>query len=69
MTLRTFRPLLAGAAAVATLSLALAGCASPSGSSGDADAERVVVGSANFSESQVVAEIYALALENAGVEV
>ncbi|MBQ9044997.1 MAG: glycine/betaine ABC transporter substrate-binding protein [Oscillospiraceae bacterium] len=44
---------------------ALAGCASKSGGSEAA----VVIGSKDFSESQILAEIYALALEDAGIPV
>lgn len=44
---------------------ALAGCAGKSGG----DDAAVVIGSKDFSESQILAEIYALALEDAGIPV
>ncbi|MFD5224113.1 ABC transporter substrate-binding protein [Microbacterium sp. NPDC058342] len=57
-------------------SLALAGCGSSNpldaptgGSSGDGDAETIVVGSQAYYSNEIVAEIYAQALEGAGYEV
>lgn len=71
------RIVLLPAAAVVTLSLALTACGSGGGgplSTGDASgssgaAGSVTVGSADFPESQVVAQLYAGALEAAGVTV
>jgi osmoprotectant transport system substrate-binding protein len=65
------RPLLALAAVGALL---LAACGSDSGDSGDADTstttpQSVAVGSADFPENQVLAEIYAQALEKQGLRV
>src|SRR5690606_1158468 len=63
-----------GAVAVGA-ALALSGCASgdplDSGSSnpGDADSETIVVGSQAYYSNEIIAEIYAQALENAGFEV
>ncbi|NNN29176.1 ABC transporter substrate-binding protein [Streptomyces sp. S3(2020)] len=56
-------------ATLTTTSLALAGCSSSSDSGTTGSSSNVVVGSANFSESQLVAEIYAQQLEKAGVKV
>ena len=64
------RPVRLLAAAGAALALALAGCASEdptAGSGGEAGTVRV--GSANFPESEIVAETYAQALEAQGVTV
>lgn len=64
------RPVRLLAAAGAALALALAGCASEdptAGSGGDTGTVRV--GSANFPESEIVAETYAQALEAQGVTV
>jgi osmoprotectant transport system substrate-binding protein len=49
----------------------LAGGGSSDGgsSSGGGDAGSVTIGSANFTESEIVANLYAIALEDAGVEV
>jgi osmoprotectant transport system substrate-binding protein len=68
------RSLLPSLTAVAVL--ALAGCGAdedplaeaPAGDGGDDDAAALVVGSANFPENVLLAEIYAGALEGAGVE-
>ena len=50
---------------VAALAAALTvGCGGKSGSS-----DKVVIGSKNFTENEIVAELYALALEDAGIEV
>ncbi|NYE95107.1 osmoprotectant transport system substrate-binding protein [Psychromicrobium silvestre] len=62
------------AGAVMALALTLTACGgnpmdSPSGSSSSGAAGSVTVGSANFPESQVIAQIYAGALEAAGVTV
>lgn len=64
------RPVRLLAAAGAALALALAGCASEdptAGSGGEAGTIRV--GSANFPESEIIAETYAQALEGQGVTV
>ncbi|AEA27267.1 ABC transporter substrate-binding protein [Pseudonocardia benzenivorans] len=69
------RSLIARFALVATAALALAACGGGSdplqnggsGSSGSADT--VVIGSANFVESQIIANIYAQALQAKGVKV
>lgn len=70
------RSVLLPAAAVVTVSLALTACSGGSSplSSGDASAATgaagsVTVGSADFPESQVIAQLYAGALEAAGVSV
>ncbi|WP_299037046.1 ABC transporter substrate-binding protein [uncultured Pseudokineococcus sp.] len=69
---------LASLALVTAVTLTAAGCGADSdplaGGSGDdaatgADAGAVAVGSANFPESELLAEIYAQALEDEGVEV
>lgn len=71
MTLPRFLPRLASLAAVPLIAVALAGCASgsplsgPSASGGSGGP--LVVGSANFPESEILAEIYAGALNGAGV--
>ncbi len=59
----------------ASLALGLSACGGGSddplddGSGGDGDAQSVVVGSANFSESALLAEIYAGALDAEGLDV
>ena len=70
-TTRTLRAAaLAGAAA-----LLLAGCASgnpldePTDGSGDAAPDTIVVGSQAYYSNEIIAEIYAQALENAGFDV
>lgn len=70
-TTRTLRAAaLAGAAA-----LLLAGCASgnpldePTDGSGDAASDTIVVGSQAYYSNEIIAEIYAQALENAGFDV
>lgn len=79
-TTRTSTRSSVGAAAVAAAALLLAGCGggedpltaeegdSPSGASGDGGGT-VTIGSANFSENTLLAEIYAGALTAAGVDV
>lgn len=72
--MRKFRMLAVGATALAlTLSACQPGDGSPSPSSGSpstpAELPTVVVGSADFDESAIVAEIYAQALEAAGFTV
>lgn len=68
------RALLATAVTAITMSLAFTGCssnsplASPSSSSTPASGS-IVVGSANFPESELLATIYAQALQQAGVKV
>ena len=53
------------AGTVAVLAAALTvGCGSK-----DANSDKVVIGSKNFTENEIVAEIYALALEDAGIDV
>lgn len=51
----------------AAMTLGIAGCGSQSAPS--ADTKSVVVGSKDFTENEIVAEIYALALEDAGFTV
>jgi osmoprotectant transport system substrate-binding protein len=72
------RGVLAGAAVCAALSLAACGSSSPSSSTGGGSSNplaptaskgTVVVGSANFPENELLAEIYSLALQGAGVKV
>jgi osmoprotectant transport system substrate-binding protein len=64
---------LAIGAAVVGVSLALSGCASGDpldpGTDPDAPADTIVVGSQAYYSNEIVAEIYAQALENAGFEV
>lgn len=61
------------AAALAVGALALTGCASGDTALGGGEAgsagESIIIGSADFTESQLIATIYSIALENAGVEV
>lgn len=67
--------MLAGIAAVAALTLTACGgggdpMGSGSGSGGGGDSSgKVIVGSADFAESQLLATIYSQALSNAGIEV
>jgi len=73
---RSTRRILATTAAIAAVALALAGCssskkaASGSGPTGSGSAApgggHIVIGSADFSESQVLANLYALLAKNAG---
>jgi osmoprotectant transport system substrate-binding protein len=73
------RRILATTAAIAALAVALAGCSSskksgaaaPSGTTGSAGSPataggHVVIGAADFSESEVMANLYALLAQNAG---
>lgn len=64
---------LAVGAAVVGVSLALSGCASGDpldpGTDGDAPADTIVIGSQAYYSNEIIAEIYAQALENAGFEV
>ncbi|WP_207457486.1 ABC transporter substrate-binding protein [Herbiconiux sp. SYSU D00978] len=63
------------AAAAVGVSLALSGCgssdplASGSGGSGGGDDETIVIGSQAYYSNEIIAEIYAQALENAGLTV
>ncbi|MGH8890042.1 MAG: ABC transporter substrate-binding protein [Acidothermaceae bacterium] len=59
------RRILAVTAAVAALTVALAGCSS-SKKSGSGSGGHLVIGSADFSEQQVLANLYALLAQNAG---
>ena len=59
------RRILAFAAVVAAISVALAGCGSSS-KSGSSGGGHVVIGAADFSESEVMANLYATLLQNAG---
>ncbi|MFI8593670.1 ABC transporter substrate-binding protein [Microbacterium sp. NPDC078428] len=68
--------LTAGAALAATAALVLAGCSSSnpldeetSGSGGESAGETIVVGSQAYYSNEIIAEIYAQALENAGFDV
>jgi len=54
---------LGAAMCAATLGLTLAACGGDPLSSGGNDAETIVVGSADFAENEIIAEIYAQALE------
>ena len=70
------RRTLLGLALVGSLTAALAACggggdplATTDTSSGSADSATVTVGSANFAESELLAEMYAQALEKAGAQV
>jgi osmoprotectant transport system substrate-binding protein len=56
-------------AAVASLVLAACGSSNPNPLSGSSAKGTVVIGSANFPENEVLAEIYALALKAKGVKV
>ena len=57
----------------ASMTMALAACGSgqpaSTGESGSEETKSVVVGSKDFTENEIVAEIYALALEDAGFTV
>lgn len=71
LTLRTRAGLVAGALVAG---LGLAACGADQGgedafSSGEGGGDAIVVGSANFPESELLMEMYAQALEDAGVEV
>ncbi|MBC3193696.1 ABC transporter substrate-binding protein [Pseudonocardia sp. C8] len=48
---------------------ALAGCGGDPLAGGETDPDVIAIGSGNFTESQLLAEVYALALRDAGVEV
>jgi len=68
--------LTAGAALAATAALVLAGCSSSnplgeetSGSGGEPAGDTIVVGSQAYYSNEIIAEIYAQALENAGFDV
>jgi osmoprotectant transport system substrate-binding protein len=73
MTRTILRRTIPVAAGLLATSLALAACGSDDSddpfSSGGSDAGTIVVGSANFPESELLMEMYAQALESAGVEV
>lgn len=61
-------------AASVVAALALSGCATgdqalSGGDAGGSPGEEIIIGSADFSESQLIATIYSLALQDAGVEV
>lgn len=64
---------LASIALIGAAGLALAGCAGDplanDDTGSDGDSSTIAIGSANFPESELLAEIYAQALEAAGVEV
>lgn len=68
--------MLRGAAIAAAAALLLSGCSgggdplsSDTGSGGSSgDSDTIIVGSADFAESQLIATIYSKALQNAGVE-
>ena len=66
------RTKLAAAAGVVALLLPLSACGgdpTAGGGTGDASSPAVVIGSANFPENQLLAEMYAQALEGTGVKV
>ncbi|MGM7670789.1 ABC transporter substrate-binding protein [Microbacterium sp. A93] len=75
-TARKSRLVLAGGIALAA-SLVLAGCATSNpldpaadgGDSGDAASDTIVIGSQAYYSNEIIAEIYAQALENADIEV
>lgn len=61
-------------AAILGAALVLSGCATgdqalSGGDAGGSAGEEIIIGSADFSESQLIATIYSLALQDAGVEV
>jgi osmoprotectant transport system substrate-binding protein len=59
-----------GLAAVAALAvLALAACGSDGGGGSDSGKETLTIGSANFTESELIARMYAHALQDAGYKV
>jgi osmoprotectant transport system substrate-binding protein len=66
-TISTSRSFVLRCAAALVAAAGLAGCGLAGSSSSQLDS--VVIGSANFSESQLIAEVYAQALEAEGVEV
>jgi osmoprotectant transport system substrate-binding protein len=69
------RKLTVAAFSAATVALlALTGCATgdqalSGGDAGGSSGEQIIIGSADFTESQLIATIYSLALQDAGVEV
>ena len=65
--MRTTRALIA-LAGLSVAALGLAGCGASPAASGD-DEKSIIIGSANFPESEIIANIYALALEDAGYTV
>ena len=65
--LRRKKLLIFGLAAMMALTM-LAGCGSD-GTASESEQKTIVIGSKDFTENEVVAEIYALALENAGFTV
>ncbi|RXZ73172.1 ABC transporter substrate-binding protein [Agromyces albus] len=67
-------PLAALTAASVAAALVLTGCATgdqalSGGDAGGSAGDQIIIGSADFSESQLIATIYSLALQDAGVEV
>lgn len=63
----TNRRLLTGAALTGAIALALAGCATSDSLEGDSSSsETIVVGSQDYYSNEIIAEIYAQALESAG---
>ncbi|EPR77210.1 L-proline glycine betaine binding ABC transporter protein ProX [Leifsonia rubra CMS 76R] len=67
------KKLLSSIAAIGAAAMVLTGCASgdplASEPKGNSDSSVISIGSANFPESELLAEMYAQALENAGYEV
>ena len=64
--MKSYKKLIAVLIAV-VMALSLAACGGGGSSSGEE--KRVIVGSKDFTENEIVAEIYALALEDAGFTV
>jgi osmoprotectant transport system substrate-binding protein len=63
----THRRLLTGAALTGAIAFALAGCATSDSLEGDSSSsETIVVGSQDYYSNEIIAEIYAQALESAG---
>jgi len=65
----TIRKITTAIAVTAAVGLSLAACGSSSGSSGGTKSETITVGSAAFPENEIIAEIYAQALEAKGITV
>lgn len=68
-----YKKFLSSIAAVGAVALVLTGCAGgdplESEPQGESDSSVIAIGSANFPESELLAEMYAQSLENAGFEV
>lgn len=64
------KPVLVGTVSVLAAGLMLAGCSDPTAAPAPGSSEgTVIVSSANFTESEIIGNLYALALQDAGVKV